>query len=148
MVLDADGTHCPRCGLRVAALPRRRRAPRDRPPRWERVLPDPQASTGHAVARGLAAGAAVDVAAAVLGLGARVVGASGRTVAGNLLVVVSIVLLAAALINPGVRIRRWGPPEMLRDRLEAAGRRDVRRTALLSAAAACSAGFLLAALLP
>src|SRR5205807_6020742 len=67
--LPADGTHCPRCGLRVAALPRRG------PVTAADADADPAAAAAaggvdwHWVgARGGAAGAAIVLAALVVGL--------------------------------------------------------------------------------
>lgn len=151
IALGEGDTNCRRCGLRVAPLPRRVRPPRsdgegDRN-RSLRLLPARSAGTRSALLHGALAGAAIDAAAAVLWVGAQLAGAGGRAVAGNALVVAVVALLIAALVQPGVRIRRWGPPEVLRDRLAATARRDPRQTALFAAAAVVAAGFLAAAAL-
>ena len=144
--LPVDGTHCPRCGLRVAALPRRPRPGRsegeDRPPRRRLLAAAPRT----AALQGVAAGAAIVAALAALGLLAAAAGGPGRAIAGDgLFACLSALVLVAALM-PGLHVSRWAAPEVLRARAAAAHRVDPRRAAVLGAAAVCGLGLVLAAL--
>ncbi|TMC51029.1 MAG: hypothetical protein E6J14_00850 [Chloroflexi bacterium] len=104
--LPAGGTHCPRCGLRVAALPRRG------PVAAADGDADPAAAGGavdwHWVgARGGAAGAAIVLAAVVVGLAVGVPRRQFLTVVDNAATAAGMAAVVLAVILGGVRISRW-----------------------------------------
>lgn len=143
ILLPEDGTHCPRCGLRVAALPRRPR-PEGAPPPRQWVAAEPRA----AALQGVRAGAIAIVAAAVIGIAVRIAGGPGRAVGGDALFAVVGLLVLAAVIMPGVHIARWAEREVLEERARAAHRIDPRRAFVLAAAAVCAVGLVALALVP
>ncbi|HET9051176.1 MAG TPA: hypothetical protein VFO60_05695 [Candidatus Dormibacteraeota bacterium] len=146
--LPEGGTHCPRCGLRVAPLPRRPRPGRPegagRPPRRPALAGTPRA----AALQGAAGGGAIVAVLAAVGIAVAAAGGQGRALAGDVLFACVALLVVAAAVMPGVHASRWAAPDVLRARAAAAHRVDPRRAAVLGAAAACAAGLLLAAVLP
>ena len=120
-------THCPRCGLRVAPLERRRHGGQ---PGVAASRPPPPAR--DVLLRGLAAGAALAVLCAVAGGLSSLAGRSGTAVAGNALFAVVALCVIGAALGGGLRVARWGSAEGLRDR--SLGRFGPGRTALLAAA--------------
>ena len=112
VALPEGGTHCPRCGLRVAALERPGpRVERDRPA-WAPLL----AGTLPAALTGVAAGVALlAVFAVVSGLVALDGPRFGDSL-GNASVVAGGLLAAVAVVLGGVRIRRWAEYDDLRRR--------------------------------
>ena len=143
IALPEDGTHCPRCGLRVAALPRRPR-PEGAPPPRRRLAESPRA----AALQGVRAGAIVVVLAAFAGVATRLGGGPGRAVAGDGLLVAAGLLVLAAVLLPGVYIARWAEREVLAQRAAAAHRIDPRRAFVLAAAAVCVVGLVVIAVIP
>jgi hypothetical protein len=145
-MLPVDGTHCPRCGLRVAALPRRRRPREDGEPARRR--PRLAEDAGRAGLQGAAAGAVAVAVAALAGAVTALAGGPGRAVTGDACLAAAGLLVLAAVVIPGLHIARWAETEVMRSRAAAAHRIDPRRAFVLAAAAICVAGLIAAAAVP
>jgi hypothetical protein len=141
--LPEDGTHCQRCGLRVAALPRRPR-PEGATPRRRRLAEAPRAAALQGGAVAVAGVAAV----ALLGVVIRAAGGPGKAFAGDVLLAAAGLLVLVAALMPGLHMARWAEREVMAERAEAAHRIDPRRAFVLGAAAVCAAGLLAVAALP
>ena len=146
--LPAGGTHCPRCGLRVAALPRRARGgpepAADRAPRRPILAAVPRI----AALQGAGAGAAIVVLLVAVGLVTAAAGGPGRALVGDALLACAGALLLAAVLMPGVHVSRWAAPEVMRERAATGHLIGARRAAVLGAAAVCALGLVLAPIVP
>jgi len=117
IALRAEQTNCPRCGLRVAPLPRRRRAA----PAVEARPARPPVGNGVAARRGLCAGVLIVGACLLAALVAALAGGDGSAVLGDGLLASSAGLLFVAVLLGGVHIGRWTYYERLRERAEGGG---------------------------
>lgn len=126
-LLAEGATHCPRCGLRVAALPRRRGgdvAATERPP----------VTTTEALRRGLLVGTGLTALLVLAGVVTRLAGGSGSTVTGDGCLVVAGASVLGAAFSGGVRFTRWSDFEPLKERARSGGQLGPTRVTLLSAA--------------
>jgi hypothetical protein len=147
--LPQDGTHCPRCGMRVAALPRPPRL--DRPRRAPAItsrMPALAANPRRAALQGAGAGAIVVAVAALCGLVVGLAGGPGRAAAGDGLLGCGGLLVLVAVLMPGLHLARWAEASVMRERATTAHRVDPRRAFVLGAAAACALGVVAVAAFP
>jgi len=128
--LPEGGTHCPHCGLRVAALPPRRR----RGASLEAADPGPPPTAGAAALRGLVTGAALAAVLIVAGLLVRATGHDGAAVTGDGCLVVGGGAIVGAAVSDGIRITRWNQADELRRRVRSGGTLGPTRVRLLAAA--------------
>jgi hypothetical protein len=111
--LSAGGAHCPRCGIRVAALPRRRdgdgRTPGapGAPHRW-RPPPAPR-RPAEAVRLGLAGGAALLGVALLAAAVTRLAGGDAVAALGNASLLLGMLCFGAATLAGSLRLTRPAP---------------------------------------
>lgn len=126
--------NCPRCGARIAALPRRRRADRVVTPE---SAPAPRREARRAgllaVVLGITAGLALAAACALLAAFVHLAGGSAYAAFGNATLAAGGVCVCAAVVAGGVRITRWGEYAEMRSRLERTRQLGNRRAILMSA---------------
>lgn len=144
--LAPGGTNCPRCGARVAALPRRPR------PQRAAAVPGEDGDAGriaagvrtwaalNATARGLGLGVALVAACGLLAGASHLLGGSAYAAFGNGTLALGGFCVVSAALAGGIHIQRWGEYAELRRRARDAARIGERRTVLL-----CAAGVLIAA---
>ena len=128
--LPEGGTHCPHCGLRVAALPPRRR----RAANLDAVEPGPPPTARAAARRGLLTGAALAAVLVLAGLVVRATGHDGAAVTGDGCLVVGGLAVVGAAVSDGIRITRWNEADELRRRVRSGGTLGPTRVRLLAVA--------------
>jgi hypothetical protein len=113
-LVPEGSTHCPGCGIRVAALPRLRPDRGGRPPgaaeaarRW-RVPPVPQ-RPAEAVRLGLAGGAALLAAALLAAAVTRLAGGDPVAALGNASLLLGMLAFGAATLAGSLRLTRPAP---------------------------------------
>ncbi|HEY6378431.1 MAG TPA: hypothetical protein VI316_04540 [Candidatus Dormibacteraeota bacterium] len=127
-------TNCPRCGARIATLPRRRRADRVVTPA---AAPAPRGEARRAgllaVAQGITAGLGLTAACALLAAAVHLGGGSAYATFGDATLAAGGVCVCAAVLAGGVRLTRWGEYGEMRSRLERTRHLGNRRAILMSA---------------
>jgi hypothetical protein len=109
--LSAGATHCPRCGIRLAALPRPRRDRGGRAqslPRWWRPPPVPR-RPAEAIRLGLAGGAALLGLALLAAAVTRLAGGDPVAALGNASLLLGMLAFGAATLAGGLRLARPAP---------------------------------------
>jgi drug/metabolite transporter (DMT)-like permease len=132
--VPSAATNCPRCGARLAALPRH--------PRVERA-PAPEATDGEPAAsgrdgfraglRGIALGLVLTAGCALLAGAFSLVGGSAYTAFGNATLAAGGLCIVATAVAGGVRFTRWDEYAEMRRRVERTRQIGSRRVTLISA---------------
>jgi hypothetical protein len=122
--LPVGGTHCPRCGLRIAALERRKPSKADMEAiAAAAIRPRPPITARQALLWGTAAGVVLVALAAVIALAVTRGNAFAAGMSNAAFFTGGIVMTIAVVLG-GVRLRRWvGDIEMMRRRALGGGLR-------------------------
>jgi hypothetical protein len=146
----ADGaTHCQRCGLRIAALPRRSRrgAPATDPGTGGSLAAEAPLSLAQAMSRGVLAGLALIAAATVIAF-AVTRGDAFAAALSNATFFIGGITMTAALLLGGIRIRRiTGDVDAMRRRATQGPERLAHDRVRLAIATAAALPLLVAVIL-